>query len=330
MKSIATLLNQQGYTMRGNSWRAQKINEIFSDTTYIGQYILNRYSLRDKQPKPKEEHIITPVDSIIDRETFDRVAAKRNQYAPEKRPPRSVCSPIFLSDLLKCPCGAGMTLMTGKGGQYRYYKCERQKHHSRHACTMPNIPMGKLDQEVRERLSERVFTPRRVHNMLISLKKQINAQDQGTKSRLTELNSALKKVESGLNRLYAGIEEGVLTLDETLSTRIQSLKAKQDEINLQITALKRQQRLPIKTISTRHIEAFCYALKRQFNNPESNFGKGYLRVLVDEIRVKNNKAEIRGSYGALAQVMSNLKPETPSLTVPTFMQEWRALEDSNL
>ena len=330
MKAIATLLNEQSYTMRGNPWRVQKVNEILSDTTYIGEYVFNRYSYRDKRKKAKEDHIISPVEPIIDRETFERVAHKRDRHSPRNTPPRVHSSPVFLSGLLKCQCGASMTLMTGKSGQYRYYKCEHQKHHSRHACTMPNIPMDKLDRQVRERLSERGFTPKRVRNMLVSLKKQVNAQDQGTKSRLAELNGSLKKSETALNRLYEGIETGVLDLGKTLTARIQKLKAKQDEINIQITALKRQQDLPIKAITPKHIDAFCYALKRQFNNPASNFGKGYLRVLVDEIRVKNNKAEIRGSYGALAQVMSNLKPETHSMSVPTFMQEWRALEDSNL
>jgi len=41
--------------------------------------------------------------------------------------PRQVTNPTLLTGLLKCGgCGAGMTLVTGKGGKYRYYKCTRR------------------------------------------------------------------------------------------------------------------------------------------------------------------------------------------------------------
>jgi hypothetical protein len=329
MKHIATRLNQEGITLRGNPWRAQKVNEILADTAYIGEYVFNRYSARDKIAKPQDEHITTQIDPIIDRETFEQVKAKREKHAPKKSNPKLLSSPIFLSGLLKCQCGAGMTLMTGKGGRYRYYKCERQKHRSRHLCTTPNIPMEQLDKQVREKLAERVFTPKRVRNMLLSLKQHINAQDQGTKTQIQELNGSLKKTETALNRLYEGIEQGILTLDETLSERVKALKTKREEITAQISSLKRQQQLPIKNISTKHIEAFCLALKKRFNDPDSGFGKGYLRLLVDEIRIEDKQATIKGSYGALAQVISGMNPENSGGSVPSSMRGWRARRDSN-
>ena len=64
------------------------------------------------------------VEPIIDPALFRRVQLRRGARAPAVVAPRVVSSPTLLTGLLKCACcGAGMTLATGKGGRYRYYKC---------------------------------------------------------------------------------------------------------------------------------------------------------------------------------------------------------------
>ena len=172
MKGIATLLNNQGYTMRGNKWRMQKINLILNDTAYHGEYYFNRTCSHTKKFKPQEEWVLSKVPPIIDEKLFQQVQEKRKSRSPSQTNPKLVSSPTFLSGILKCgECGTGMTLMTGKGGRYKYYKCVNQKSKHRHFCKTPNIPMEKLDADVRASLAERVFTPRRVRNMLTKLKK---------------------------------------------------------------------------------------------------------------------------------------------------------------
>ena len=329
MKSIAALLNQQGYTIRGNQWRAQKVGQILSDKSYIGEFYFNRKSAA-KVTKPKDEWVLTKVEPIIDKKTFSLVETKRHNQAPDKTAPRLVSSPILLSGIIKCgECGSGMTLMTGKSGRYRYYKCTNQKHKDKNICTTPNIPMEKLDNQVRKHLSEKVFTPQRVKNMMTRLKKQLNSQDGEIKLNIGKLQQTLKETDAGLERLYEGIEQGLLTLDETLKARVQKLKAKREETLIQLSGIKRQQQLPIKNITNRHIEAFCAALKKRFNDSDSGFGKGYIRLLVDEIRIENNQAVMTGNYGELAQTVSTLNPKTSATSVPIFGREWRARRDSN-
>lgn len=204
--------------------------------------------------------------------------------------------------------------MTGKSGQYRYYKYTNQKHKSKHICHTPNIPMAKLDNQIRKHLSEKVFTPQRVKNMMTRLKKQLNEQDGEMKLNINKLQRTLKQTDSGLEKLYEGIEQDVLTLDETHKARVQKLKTKREETLIQLSSIKHQQQLPIKNITNRHIEAFCSALKKRFNDSDSGFGKGYIRLLVDEIRIETNQAVMKGSYGALAQTVS----------APSFGKEWCA------
>ena len=331
MKAISTLLNKQGYTMRGKLWRTQKINEILADSTYSGDHYFNRYEGKTKKRKPREEWILVPVEPIIEKALFTLAEAKRTANQPKNSNPKQNASPIFLSGLIKCgQCGSGMTLVTGKSGRYRYYKCTNQKHKTLAACNTSNIPMEKLDQKVRERLSERVFNPRRVRNIMTRLRKQINAQDQGDKALKIELKQQLSETNLGLERLMQSIEAGIFDFeDETLRTRVQRLKARKEEYLIQLSGIQRRQNLLPQTINNSQIDAFCQALKNRFNDPESGFGKGYLKFLVDEVRIEKDKAIMKGSNQALAEFVSALNPENSAVSVPTSISKWRAGEDSN-
>ena len=49
-----------------------------------------------------------------------------------------------------------MTLATGKGGRYRYYKCNTRIAKNNHDCDTPAIPMEKLDTLVLQALADKV------------------------------------------------------------------------------------------------------------------------------------------------------------------------------
>ncbi len=324
-KSIASYLNEQGYTMRGSNWRAQRVNEILKDTTYIGEHYFNKRHSHNKKLKPKHEWVLTEIEPLLDKQTFEAAQIVREKQSPKNTAPRTHSSPILLSGVIKCGnCGAGMTLMTGKSGQYRYYKCTNQKNKGKHLCNTPNIPMEKLDKQIRTQLADRTFTPNRVRNMLNILKKDIKGIYTEDKTRIMALEKQLKDIEQGITRLYEGVEKGVLELDDSLQTRVKKLNTKKQETFIQLARLRQRQALPIDKISKNEIEAFCKALKKRFNDSESGFGKAYIKLLVDEIRIEKKQAVMTGSYGALAQAVSATTSEIPAVSVPIFTTDWRA------
>ena len=85
----------------------------------------------------------------------------------------------------------------------------------------------------------------------------------------------------------------------------------------------------MKMMGERHVDGFCRALKSKFFDRTSNFSKEYLKLLVDEIRVEQRQVSIRGSYSALAHVVSTKKLGNPE-RVPSFGGVWLPEEDSNL
>jgi hypothetical protein len=57
----------------------------------------------------------------------------------------------------------------------------------------------------------------------------------------------------------------------------------------EIANLERHQQLPQKLFSTLNVQAFCRALKDQMRHEHSGFGKAYLKLPVNEIRVMGKR-----------------------------------------
>ena len=76
------------------------------------------------------------------------------------------------------------------------------------------------------------------------------------------------------------------------------------------------------------LSGFCEALKDRLTDPASGFGKAYLRLLVDEVRLEGRELKIRGSYTRLADAIGLLEKKKLG-EVPSFVRNWRARWDLN-
>ena len=329
MKAIATHLNRQGLTMRGHPWRIQKVNRLLADPLYAGCFYFNRRDSRTRKERPQPEWIAVSVPAIIDAGIFERAAKRRASCDPKAASPRAVSSPAPLVGLLKCgDCGAGMTQATGKSGQYRYYKCTTRMAKNVDACTAKNLPREQTDTLVLGALSERVFTPKRVSLMLNELLHRQQQAQTAEDARLITLRKELDRATTGLDRLYQAVEDGALSLDETLQTRAQKLKARRSEVLTEMAKLRDRQALAVRRVNAETVKAFCAALKDRFNDPASGLGKAYLRLLVDEIKLDGNELVVRGSHRRLADAIGFMEKRKLG-EVPSFVNDWRARRDSN-
>jgi DNA invertase Pin-like site-specific DNA recombinase len=175
IRGIAAFLNDRDITMRGSRWRKTFIHEMLTNRLYLGEYIFNKTEAKTRRLKPESEWITVNVEPIITPETFEQVSLKLEGQSPAKVPPRVAGSPILLTGFIKCgSCGASMTIATGKGGRYRYYKCSRKINDLSHEnrCQNSNVAMEKLDSLILHTVAEKVFTPQRVELMLKEL--QVN------------------------------------------------------------------------------------------------------------------------------------------------------------
>lgn len=328
-KEIAQHLTSRGLLMRGKPWRMQKLHTLLSDPLYMGDYYFNVTNSQTREKRPVEEWVKTPIPAIIDAGMFERVRRKRELRAPEQTPPRVVSSPTLLTGLLKCGiCGSGMTLATGKGGRYRYYKCTNRKNKGNQTCSSRNLPMEQTDNQVLNQLAERVLEPERVKSMMVELRKRLKSSKDVQQARINELNKQIALTAEKQNRLYEAIEAGVVELDETLQRRAQQHKSAREALLLELASVRRVQTLPVDQIKASQLDTFAKTLKARLLAKDSELAKSYLHLLVDEIVVTDKTATMKGRHEALAQLAANQSGK--SNQVPTFVSGWCARQESNL
>ncbi|MGO9445748.1 MAG: recombinase family protein [Thiobacillaceae bacterium] len=328
-KQIAQHLTKKGLLMRGKPWQMQKVQILLSDSLYMGEQFTYVRDSKTQTQRPPEEWIKTAIPAIIDAATFERVRLKREARAPARTPPRLTTSPTLLTGLLRCGCGAAMTLATGKGGRYKYYKCTRRQNQGNHACSSRNLPMDTLDTLILYQLADKVLAPERLQFLMAELRKRIRSSKDTRQDRINELNRQIKQVEERQQRLLDAIETGVIELDETTQRRAQQHKAAREALFIELAGVRRDQSLPsVEYLKASQVDVFGKVLRQKLLTPNSALAKSYLNILVDEIVVQDNTATVKGSYAALAETMQTIKMGNLN-QVPSFNLDWRARRDSN-
>ena len=146
--------------------------------------------------------------------------------------------------------------------------------------------------------------------------------------KVTEIERHLKETETALERLYEAVEKGMLPLDEALRERAQKHKARREELLIELARLRRPEKALQKVPTRGQVELFCGVLKQRFADRSSNFGKEYLRLLVDRITLADREVVITGKSVAILQAMEKTKLGTLG-RVPSFVPKWLPSTDSN-
>lgn len=331
VRGITAFLNDRGISMRGHRWGKTSVHYLLTNRVYLGEYVFNRKEAKTGRVKSESEWVTVNVEPIIDIETFELVTARLENHSPAKIPPRVANSPTLLTGLIKCgSCGASMTIATGKSGRYRYYKCSRKANDlaTAYRCQNSNVPMEKLDALILQTVADRVFTPARVELMMKDLQANMKdaLADQHEQIRL--LSKELDEIKQQTDKLFEAVEKGYLPLNNSLQERSHKHEVRRQEILVELASLKRQKEMPLTKLNKKHITAFCSALKDRLCDRASNFGKEYLKLLVDQITVQKKKVHLTGSYTALLGALTmSTKPALEM--VPSFVPIWLPNPDSN-
>ncbi|MBU0688434.1 MAG: recombinase family protein [Gammaproteobacteria bacterium] len=332
IKEIAKHLTAQGLLMRGKPWSIQKVHYTLSNTSYIGELFFNVRNFKEKVTRPPSEWVKTTIPAIIDAKLFEDVRRLRESRAPQSAGavPKSISSPILLAGIIKCGvCGSRMSLATGKGGAYRYYKCTNRHGKGNHTCSSKNLPMDKVDQAITECVIDKVLQPDRLRSMMEELRKRIQSGKDDKNGRVAEIERQIKNTEDRQNRLLDAIESGVIELDETTHRRAQQLKTAREALLIQIAEVRTSPLPPaIEYLKPSQVDSFGKALRKLLQAKDSSLIKSYVQLLVGEVVVEDGEAVIRGSHDALAHALHQMKMGTCN-QVPTFIHDWCARRDSN-
>src|SRR6185369_3173215 len=158
----------------------------------------------------------------------------------------------------------------------------------------------KLDGLILKTVAERVFTPERVAVMLKQLQVNLKHSHADQHEQIRQLSKELNELKQQTDKLYEAVEKGFLPLNASLQERVNKHEVRRQEILVELASLKQQKDMRLSKLGKNHIAAFCAAPKERLCDKASNFGKEYLKLLVDEIRVVKKEVPLSGSYSALA------------------------------
>lgn len=328
-KEIAGYLTGKGLLFRGKPWSMQQIQKVLANPIYMGEYYSNMRDSKAKTPRPATEWIKTSVPPIIDAALFEQVREKRESRTPAHSHPRIINSPTLLTGLLKCACGSSMTITTGKGGRYKYYKCTRRQSLGNYACKSVSLSMTKVDALVLNQLTEKVLAPDHLNKLMSELQVSFKDSRSQQQERVNEINRQIKLTEARQMRLLEAIETGTITLDDLTARRAQGLKAAREALFIELARVRREPAAPpAKMFKAGQVEIFGQVLREKLKDPTSPFAKSYLNILVDEIVVNKDQATIKGRHLALVEAVQRTKSISTE-EVPSFIMDWRARRDSN-
>ena len=322
-KEIAKQFNAKGIPLRKTVWGSQMILDILANTTYAGIYYFNRFDSKTQRQRDKSEWVPIAVPAIIDQELYDKAARLREANAPKACAPRRETSPTLLTGLVRCGhCGSAMVLATGKSGRYRYYKCTARMKRGNAACSSGNIPMDKLDNLVLDAFRRTVYTPEHINSVIAELRREAAKRgNRDEKEHVKKLEVKLTEAEQSLNRLYEGVEKGIMELDEHLKGRLQQHKQARSDLVVEIANLKRQQQSPLAVITPKKIEAVAKILTQRLSEA-SPFAKAYLKASLSEIRVTDGFATLSGANASMASLVAGNGVIPEQTGVPRFRGEW--------
>lgn len=331
IKRIATELNRRGLTYRGKQWSRGMVWNIVTSTTYCGEYIFNRRNSRTSQFRDESEWIRIQIPPIVSKDDFRKASSLRSERAPGGQTEyRGPGSPTLLTGIAKCAkCGAGFVLVSGKGGNYDYYRCSTRAYKGSHLCNAPNIPREELDAVVLETIAKQVLEPERLREVLEQLREKILELQAPDRDREKAIHRQLALATEQINTWYELVENGKLEFHESLRDRLAAAQRRIDYLTTELRDICRRKQLPLKKFGRAQIDGFANAIRAEILTPNSKFAKSYLRALVSEIRISATSGSIKGSNADMAGAISSWRPGNPMLEVPRHVSNWRAREDES-
>jgi hypothetical protein len=187
--------------------------------------------------------------------------------------------------------------------------------------------MAFLDDLVLTALKKHMFKPERLTDLLSAIAVRRQERSAAVDRRLASLKSQVVDGEDRLKRLYRGIEEGIVELDDLLRERIVELKADREKAQAAYDHAA-SQALPSASIGADRIAAFSKLMTDLLDGGETPARKAYLRTLIGAIIVGDKSVKIVGSKEAVRAAI--LGKPSPLQNVRGLGPEWRTRHDSNV
>lgn len=270
-----------------------------------------------------KSYVPVSVPVIIEKERFDRIEVRRAARAPRNTPPLHVTPKTLLTGLCHCGyCESSMHIVTGKGGKYRYLKCNRRHSISGSICMSPNVPYEQFEKLIVSSIMERVLTEDRIRRIFEDCYHSADKFSNTRSRERKQVAEAKAQVERKLKNLYRLVEDEKVRIDPSLGARIQVWQDELKELTLQLNSTKAPVSLPINLLNSIDVGAFKAAMIELLEEPGSDEAKAFIHLVIRDIRIYAQEVTVSGTnLGMLEASLMYAGNDAPR--VPSFMGDWR-------
>lgn len=331
-KKIVCHLNATGATLRGRKWHVSNVRDILTRSTYRGKHLYGVHDTRNGVRRPEEEwqEIAAPV--IIPEAEWLEVQAGIVRNARHITAPTFVSGPTMLAGIAKCghsECGNALTIATGKGGRYRYYRCSRNLRRGETACEGTSIRDQKLETIVIDAMAERLLRPERLQQLLANLLDDSSAAVRERQARLKALRTERTRVDGAIQNMFDFIEQGVVSArDMDFAARLAAQRTRRADLEQEILLVERQLSAADRRVTPEAIDRLGEVILAKLRSDDPTLRQGYARRFIAKVVVAPQLITITGPIKSL-EIAANGGPDHQAPMVPSLDREWCGREDSN-
>ncbi len=331
-KKIVCHLNASGATLRGRKWHVSNVRDVLTRSTYRGKHLYGVHDTRNGIKRPEEEWQTVDAPVIIPEAEWLEVQAGIARNAKHITPARIVASPTMLAGIAKCghpECGHALTIATGKGGRYRYYRCSRNLRRGETACQGTSIRDEKLETIVIDAMAERLFRPERMRELLANLLDDSSAAVRERQAHLKALRTERTRVEGAIQNMFDFIEQGVVSPRDTdFTARLAIQRTRRADLEQEILLVERQLSATDRRITLEAANRLGEVILAKLRADDATTRQGYARRFIGQVVVSPDQITISGSMKPL-EIAINGDPDLQAPMVPSIDREWCPGRDSN-
>jgi site-specific DNA recombinase len=332
-KKIVSHLNATGATLRGRKWHVSNVKGILNRSTYRGIHLYGIHDSRNGVKRPEEEwqRIVVPV--IIPEHEWLEVQAGIVRNSRHVTPPSFVSGPTMLAGIAKCghpECGHALTIATGKGGRYRYYRCSRRLRRGETACPGISMRDHPLETIVIDAMADRLLRPERLQALLANLLDDSSAAVRERQAHLKALRTERTRVEGAIQNMFDFIEQGIVSpRDVDFTARLANQRTRRADLEQEILLVERQVSTADRRVTPEAIDRLGEIILTNLRSQDSSVRQGYARRFIDKVVVSTDTITITGPIKPL-ELAANDDTSPGAPKVPSLDREWCPEEDSNL
>ncbi len=205
-KTIATLLNREGFTNRGKPWQKNMIRSLLQNDAVAGRIVFGRKDRKTGKQRPRNDWIIVEShEAVVPIEKWDAVQQLLNDT--DGRAGGTPRSDFVFSGILRCgQCGGSMQAETARGRSksYHYYNCRTFQ--TGMGCASRRINAPALDRFLIDELVSAIFTKESLTNLVNELKQTHGDWARKQKQRRQAIAIELTTTRAKITKLYEILE----------------------------------------------------------------------------------------------------------------------------